>query len=126
MSARRHNSNVELFAQGVANILSPMVGGLPAQKFSAPLGTVPRPAGSALDLGAYGLPRTSDGGTADAGSTDGGSPADGGTADAGADAGGGPAPDGDPAGGITGSCASAPAGLPWLALAVLVLIRRSR
>jgi SulP family sulfate permease len=30
MSARRHNSNVELFAQGVANIVSPMVGGLPA------------------------------------------------------------------------------------------------
>ena len=30
MSGRRHNSNVELFAQGIANILSPMVGGLPA------------------------------------------------------------------------------------------------
>jgi SulP family sulfate permease len=30
MSGRRHNSNVELFAQGVANIVSPMVGGLPA------------------------------------------------------------------------------------------------
>jgi sulfate permease, SulP family len=30
MSGDRHNSNVELFAQGVANIVSPMVGGLPA------------------------------------------------------------------------------------------------
>jgi SulP family sulfate permease len=30
MIGRRHNSNVELFAQGVANIVSPMVGGLPA------------------------------------------------------------------------------------------------
>jgi SulP family sulfate permease len=30
MSGHRHNSNVELFAQGVANIVSPMVGGLPA------------------------------------------------------------------------------------------------
>jgi SulP family sulfate permease len=30
MSGTRHNSNVELFAQGVANIVSPMVGGLPA------------------------------------------------------------------------------------------------
>jgi SulP family sulfate permease len=30
MSRTRHNSNVELFAQGVANIVSPLVGGLPA------------------------------------------------------------------------------------------------
>jgi len=30
MSGDRHNSNVELFAQGIANIVSPMVGGLPA------------------------------------------------------------------------------------------------
>jgi SulP family sulfate permease len=30
MSGRRHNSNVELFAQGIANVVSPMVGGLPA------------------------------------------------------------------------------------------------
>jgi SulP family sulfate permease len=30
MTGARHNSNVELFGQGVANILSPMVGGLPA------------------------------------------------------------------------------------------------
>jgi sulfate permease, SulP family len=30
MTDTRHNSNVELFAQGVANIVSPMVGGLPA------------------------------------------------------------------------------------------------
>jgi len=30
MSRTRHNSNVELFAQGVANLVSPMVGGLPA------------------------------------------------------------------------------------------------
>lgn len=30
MTGQRHNSNVELFGQGVANILSPLVGGLPA------------------------------------------------------------------------------------------------
>jgi SulP family sulfate permease len=30
MIGDRHNSNVELFAQGVANIMSPLVGGLPA------------------------------------------------------------------------------------------------
>jgi SulP family sulfate permease len=30
MSGDRHNPNVELFAQGVANIMSPLVGGLPA------------------------------------------------------------------------------------------------
>ena len=30
MTGRRHNSNVELFAQGLANIASPLVGGLPA------------------------------------------------------------------------------------------------
>jgi len=30
MSQTRHNSNVELFAQGLANIASPLVGGLPA------------------------------------------------------------------------------------------------
>ena len=30
MTGGRHNSNVELFAQGIANIVSPMVGGLPA------------------------------------------------------------------------------------------------
>jgi hypothetical protein len=30
MSGDRHNSNVELIAQGVANIVSPMFGGLPA------------------------------------------------------------------------------------------------
>ena len=30
MSGDRHNSNVELFAQGIANIVSPMFGGLPA------------------------------------------------------------------------------------------------
>jgi SulP family sulfate permease len=30
MSGTRHNSNVELFAQGVANIASPLIGGLPA------------------------------------------------------------------------------------------------
>ena len=30
MSGRRHNSNVELFAQGIANIVSPLFGGLPA------------------------------------------------------------------------------------------------
>ena len=30
MTGSRHNSNVELFAQGVANIASPLVGGLPA------------------------------------------------------------------------------------------------
>jgi SulP family sulfate permease len=30
MTGNRHNSNVELFAQGIANIVSPLVGGLPA------------------------------------------------------------------------------------------------
>ena len=30
MTGTRHNSNVELFAKGVANIVSPLVGGLPA------------------------------------------------------------------------------------------------
>jgi len=30
MAGTRHNSNVELFAQGIANIVSPLVGGLPA------------------------------------------------------------------------------------------------
>ena len=30
MTGTRHNSNVELFAQGIANIVSPLVGGLPA------------------------------------------------------------------------------------------------
>jgi MFS superfamily sulfate permease-like transporter len=30
MTGSRHNSNVELFAQGVANMVSPLVGGLPA------------------------------------------------------------------------------------------------
>ena len=30
MIGARHNSNVELFAQGIANIASPIVGGLPA------------------------------------------------------------------------------------------------
>ena len=30
MSGTRHNSNVELFAQGIANIVSPLFGGLPA------------------------------------------------------------------------------------------------
>jgi sulfate permease, SulP family len=30
MSKTRHNSNVELFAQGIANLVSPLVGGLPA------------------------------------------------------------------------------------------------
>ncbi len=30
MTGGRHNSNVELFAQGIANIVSPIVGGLPA------------------------------------------------------------------------------------------------
>ncbi len=30
MSGDRHNPNVELFAQGVANVISPLVGGLPA------------------------------------------------------------------------------------------------
>jgi len=30
MSGDKHNSNVELIAQGVANVISPMIGGLPA------------------------------------------------------------------------------------------------
>ena len=30
MSGNRHNSNVELVAQGIANIASPLFGGIPA------------------------------------------------------------------------------------------------
>src|SRR5215472_11672558 len=78
-----------------------VVSGVPDQEFGAPVGTVPRAAGSALDLGAFGLPRASDGGTADGGVPDAGAP------DAGSDAGSG---SGDGGGGgdpsITGSCST--------------------
>ncbi|HEY3586374.1 MAG TPA: MYXO-CTERM sorting domain-containing protein, partial [Myxococcaceae bacterium] len=94
----------------------------PDQEFSASLGTTPRSAGSALDLGAYGFPRSADGGT-----PDGGAPAD-----AGAPGGGGSGDGGDPAaptgpGVVTGSCSTAPGGLSVVALAaVVVLLGRRR
>lgn len=37
MSGNRHNSNVELLAQGVANLAVPFVGGIPATGAIAPL-----------------------------------------------------------------------------------------
>ena len=103
------------------------VNGLPDQEFSAALGTTPRAAGSALDLGAYGFPRSPDGGTPDGGSPDGGAPAD-----AGAPGGGGSGDGGDPAGPtgpgvVTGSCSTAPGGVSVVALvAVVVLLGRRR
>ena len=39
MSNDQHNPNVELFGQGVANIVSPMFGGLPATGAIAPTAT---------------------------------------------------------------------------------------
>ncbi len=104
--------------------------GVPDQEFTAPLGTRPRAAASALDLGAYGFTTTtSDGGTMDGGSVDAGTPdagATGGGTDAGLDGGSGAAAGPDLS--ITGSCSSAASGAPWLALAalaVLALRRRS-
>ena len=103
------------------------VSGVPDQEFSASLGTTPRAAGSALDLGAHGFPRASDGGTPDAGSPDGGASPDAGTPDGGSD-GGVPPPEGSSGPGeVTGSCSSAPGGLPLLALVVLgALLARPR
>ena len=102
-----------------------VVSGVPDREFAAPLGTVPRAPGSSLDLGAYGFPRASDGGVADAGGVDGGS-TDAGTADAGVPDGGAElAGTGD----VAGSCAAVPGGVPWLAagaLALLLLRRRAR
>ena len=96
-----------------------VVSAVPDQEFGAPLGTVPRAAGSALDLGAYGLPRAVDGGTPDGGATDAGSP-DAGT-DGGADPGTGA---GDPS--VTGSCSTAGSELPWLALLTIAAIATRR
>ena len=99
------------------------VSGVPDQEFSAPLGTTARAAGSALDLGAYGFPRASDGGAPDAGSADGGPPPDAGVPDGGAGGGGGPATGGATGPGeVTGSCSSAPGGIPVLALAAMVVL----
>jgi hypothetical protein len=101
------------------------VSGLPDQEFSAALGTTARAAGSALDLGAYGFPRASDGGTPDGGSPDGGAPADSGVP--GGDGGDPPGGGATGLGGVTGSCSTAPGGLPLLALvAGVVLLGRRR
>ena len=112
-----------------------VVSGVPDQEFAGPLGTRPRAAASALDLGAYGFALASDSGTpdagsADAGSADGGSAdggtvdggtVDGGAPDAGSDAGAGPSAVGPPPD-ITGSCSSAADGTPWMGLAALGLL----
>ena len=103
------------------------VSGLPDQEFSAPLGTMARAAGSALDLGAYGFPRAGDGGTPDAGVPDGGAPPDAGAPDGGAGDGGGPPADGSTGPGeVTGSCSSTAGGLPVLAVAAAVLLLARR
>jgi MYXO-CTERM domain-containing protein len=95
------------------------VTGIPDQEYSVALGTTARAAGSSLDLGAYGFPRASDGGTPDAGVPDGGTP----DAGAGTDAGGDPSGSGPTGPGeIVGSCSSAPGGIPLLALAALVAL----
>ncbi|HZX40400.1 MAG TPA: MYXO-CTERM sorting domain-containing protein, partial [Myxococcaceae bacterium] len=87
-----------------------VVSGVPDQEFADPLGTRPRAAASALDLGAYGFALASDGGTPDAGAPDAGSDADAGPSPV------GPPPD------ITGSCSSAAGGTPWIGLAALGLL----
>jgi len=103
------------------------VSGLPDSEFSAALGTIARAAGSALDLGAYGFPRTSDGGTPDAGSPDGGAPDGGASPDAGGDAGGDPPGNGSTGPGeIVGSCSSGSGGIPVLALTALVVVLGQR
>jgi uncharacterized protein (TIGR03382 family) len=92
---------------------------LPDQEYAAALGTTARDPRSVLDLGAYGFPRGSDGGTPDAGSPDGGVPDAGASPDAGGDPpGNGPTGPGE----IVGSCSSAPAAIPVLALAALVAL----
>jgi len=102
-----------------------VVSGVPDQEFAGPVGTRPRAAASALDLGAYGFALASDGGTPDAGAADAGAAdagtADGGAPDAGSDAGAGPSAVGPPPD-ITGSCSSAADGTPWTGLAVLGLL----
>ena len=103
------------------------VSGVPDQEFSAPLGTTARAAGSTLDLGAYGFPRPSDGGTPDAGSPDAGAPSDAGVPDGGGGGTGSPPTGGATgAGEVVGSCSSASGGIPLLGLAVMVvlLVRR--
>jgi len=89
------------------------IGGTPDREFVLPAGTVPRAPGSALDLGAFGLPRASDGGSDGGPGPDAGA-ADAGPVDAGTDGGGGPPlVDGS---GVAGSCASTGASPPWLLL----------
>jgi len=91
---------------GAGNVVS----AVPDQEFSAPLGTRPRAAAAALDLGAYGFTTAPpDASTQDAGSPGNGAP----------DAGTGDVLSGPAAGDITGSCATSPGAFPWLALAVL-------
>jgi len=90
--------------------------GVPDQELLAPLGTRPRAASAALDLGAFGFTSSSDGGTTDAGPRDGG-----------ADAGGGSAPPGDGSPqDVTGSCSTTASGIPalWLAVVVALAVRR--
>ncbi len=92
------------------------VSGVPDQEFVLPLGTRPRAAASALDLGAFGFSSASDAGTADAG-----------PGDAGVDAGGGTAPPGDGSlQDVTGSCSTTASGAPalWLAIVVVLAVRR--
>lgn len=97
------------------------VNGVPVQEFAAPRGTGPRAPDSALDLGAFGLPRGTDGGTPDAGPSHAGAPAGG---DAGPGAG---VSSGTPLGGdVTGSCSTAAGGLPWLGLVALVALGARR
>jgi hypothetical protein len=104
------------------------VSGVPDQEYSAALGTTARAPGSALDLGAYGFPRTGDAGTPDAGAPDAGSPPDAGASfDGGGDAGGTPPPAGpDGPGEVTGSCSSAAGAFPALALAAAALLLARR
>ncbi len=93
------------------------VSGVPDQEFTAPAGTLPRAPGSALDLGAFGLPRPGDAGTSDGGAAPDAGPPDAGPGGPGADAGGTPGAEGP---GVTGSCSSTGVAVPWLALVAAV------
>ena len=93
-----------------------VVSGVLDQEFTAPLGTRPRAAAAALDLGAFGFSAASDGGTLDAGVADGGA-LDGGVTDAGT----GDVLLGPPAE-ITGSCSGSSGSGPWLGLVVLAAL----
>jgi len=102
------------------------VNGLPDQEYAAALGTTPRAAGSALDLGAHGFPRAGDAGTPDAGASDAGPPPDAGASPDGG-AGGDPSTDGSGGPGeVTGSCSSTAGAFPVLAVAAAVLLLARR